>query len=121
MVNVLEIVPINQKAQLKKNIPRYLIKDGYYRKVRHPMYTMIILIQFSLFFALCSSLGILFETIFTLVLMSFGLYEEKYQLLPILGEEYIKYSNEVTIRFFPIPLKICLLSLYFFSILGILF
>jgi len=121
MVNVLEIVSINRKAQLRRNVPKYLLKEGYYSEVRHPMYTMIILIQFSLFFSLCSSLGILFETIFTLVFMLFGLYEEKYQLLPILGEEYKKYSNEVTIRFFPFPLKICLLSLYLFSIVGIFF
>ena len=42
-INVIEIVIINQKAQLRKNVPNYLLKEGFYSKVRHPMYTMIIL------------------------------------------------------------------------------
>ncbi|MEJ2294428.1 MAG: hypothetical protein P8Y23_06615, partial [Candidatus Lokiarchaeota archaeon] len=67
MINVIKIVSINQKAQLKKNHPGYLLKDGYYSKMRHPMYTMIILIQFSLFFSLCSSLGLLIGSLFTVL------------------------------------------------------
>jgi protein-S-isoprenylcysteine O-methyltransferase Ste14 len=119
MTNVIEIVRINQRAQLRKNVPKYLLKEGYYSKMRHPMYTMIILIEFSLFFSLCSSLGILFGLLFTLLFMLFGLYEEKYQLLPILGEEYKEYSRKVKIRFFPFPLKILLLLLYLLLFLGI--
>lgn len=119
MINVIEIVNINQKAQLKKNHPGYILKEGYYNKMRHPMYAMIILIQFSLFFSLCSLLGLLIGSLFTTTFMLFGLYEEKYQLRPIFGEEYKNYSNDVKIRYFPFPLKICLCFLYFFSFLGI--
>ncbi len=118
-INVIEIVIINQKAQLRKNFPSYLLKEGFYSKIRHPMYTMIILIQFSLFFSLCSLLGIFFGLLFTLLFMLFGLYEEKYQLLPILGKEYKEYSKKVKVRFFPFPLKILLLLLYLLIFLGI--
>ncbi|TFF88315.1 MAG: hypothetical protein EU549_03265 [Promethearchaeota archaeon] len=118
MINVIEIININQKAQLRKNVPLYLLKDGYYSKVRHPMYTMIILIQFSLFFSLCSLLGILFSLFFTFLFMIFGLYEEKYQLLPILGEAYKNYSNELKQRFFFYPIKEGLLFLHFFMFIG---
>ena len=119
MINVIEIVSINQKAQLRKNVPKYLLKEGFYGKVRHPMYTMIILIQFSLFFSLTSTFALLFSILFTLLFMLFGLFEEKYQLIPILGEEYKHYSNEVKTRFFPFSLKILLVLLYLFSFLGI--
>jgi protein-S-isoprenylcysteine O-methyltransferase Ste14 len=119
MINVIEIVSINQKAQLRKNYPRYLLKEGYYSKTRHPMYAMTILTQFSLFFSLCSLLGLLIGSLFIILFMGFGLYEEKYQLRPILGDEYENYSNEVKTRFFPFTLKVCLLIIYFFSFLGI--
>lgn len=119
MINVIEIISINQKAQLRKNVPKYLLKEGYYSIVRHPMYTMIISIQFSLFFSLCSSLGLLFSLFFVFLLMSFGLYEEKYQLLPLFGEEYKRYSNKVKTRFFPLSSKILIVLLYFISFLGV--
>ena len=63
---IIGIISINKKAQLERNRPGYIINDGLYGKMRHPMYTMIVLIQAGLFFSLCSALGILFSSFFLL-------------------------------------------------------
>ena len=116
---IIEIISINKKAQLERNRPGYIIKDGLYGKMRHPMYTMIILIQAGLFFSLCSALGILFSSFFLLFFMILGLYEEKYQLIPIFGDKYRDYINQVKIRYFPIHLKIYLIIIYSLLFLGV--
>lgn len=119
IINVIEIIAINRKAQLRKNQPGYIIRSGLYGKMRHPMYSMIIIMQASLFFSLCSALGVLFSIIFLSFFMLLGLYEEKFQLLPIFGENYRDYMKEVKMRFFPIFLKIYLVSIYFLSFIGL--
>ena len=118
---IIEIISINKKAQLERNRPGYIIKDGLYGKMRHPMYTMIILIQAGLFFSLCSVLGILFSSFFILFFMILGLYEEKYQLIPIFGEKYKDYISQVKIRYFPTYLKIYLIIIYSLLFLGVIF
>lgn len=118
---VIEVININKKAQLERNRPRYIIRDGLYGKMRHPMYTMIILIQAGLFFSLCSALGILFSSFFILFFMMLGLYEEKYQLIPIFGEQYRDYISQVKIRYFPTNIKIFLIIIYSLLFLGVIF
>ena len=121
VLNVIEIININKKAQLERNKPKYIIKDGLYGKIRHPMYTMIMIIQASLFFSLCSALGILFSSFFILFFMILGLYEEKYQLIPIFGRRYREYIDQVEIRFFPRYVKIYLIIMYSLLFLGLIF
>ncbi|MFW9951377.1 MAG: hypothetical protein ACFFKA_14765 [Candidatus Thorarchaeota archaeon] len=91
IINVFSIIVINKNAQLERNKPKYIIMDSFYSKMRHPMYSMIIIIQVSLLFSLCSALGIVFSINFLLTFSFLGFYEEKYQLIPIFGNEYKNY------------------------------
>ena len=97
---VIEIVRINQRAQGGKNKPLYLLTDGYYAGVRHPMTGRFMLIVFGFFFSLASLVGLLMIAFFSLFFHATTLYEERKWLLPRFGEEYRSYAKAVPRRYF---------------------
>jgi protein-S-isoprenylcysteine O-methyltransferase Ste14 len=97
---VLEIIRINQAAHAGKNNPLYLLTDGPYEKIRHPMIGKFMLITMGFFFTLRSTLGLIFAISFAVLLHLFTLYEEKTWLIPKFGNEYDKYMIQTPARYF---------------------
>ncbi|NHJ87791.1 MAG: hypothetical protein FK734_20180 [Asgard group archaeon] len=119
--HVINIIDINKSAHTIRNSPHTLLKTGYYGKVRHPMYSMFLLIFISLSFALCSSLAIAVSFFVVLVLLILSLIEEKHMLGPSFGEAYVQYKKEVR-RYFLLNWQIVLYCILLsFNIVGIFF
>jgi protein-S-isoprenylcysteine O-methyltransferase Ste14 len=92
---------INHKTNSKKERqPSYLIQNGPYAKVRHPMYTGFILVETGLWFSLHSPYGYVIGLLLTGLFLSNGPREEKTQLIPIFGEKYRQYAYQVKRRYF---------------------
>lgn len=86
----------NHRAKNKsKNIPERLLKDGYYAKVRHPMYGTFVMLYMGVFLSLRS----LFGVVATLLLLTGqylnALFEEKLVLQVMFQEAYQQYKKEV--------------------------
>ncbi|MDD3206725.1 MAG: isoprenylcysteine carboxylmethyltransferase family protein [Lachnospiraceae bacterium] len=80
--------------------PTSLLTDGYYAKVRHPMYGTFVLQGAGLFWSLRSFWGVLLAiTIFTFQHFN-AYYEEQRILLPLFGEEYRNYIRKVRYMLF---------------------
>ena len=117
----LEIVKINNQAHETKNHPKVILDHGYYAKVRHPMTTRFILIILSFFFILSSLIGIPLIFFFILIFFLITLYEEKKIIIPVFGEKYKEYMKKVKNRYFILKLKIFVVFLIAFMILGAIF
>ncbi|MFW9999726.1 MAG: hypothetical protein ACFE9Q_10810 [Candidatus Hodarchaeota archaeon] len=79
------------------------------------------LIILSFFFMISSLIGITLIILFALVFALLTLYEEKKILFPVFGEKYRKYMEQVKNRFFTTKMKIVIIFLIFFMIIGAIF
>lgn len=86
----------NHSVQDDKNrAPAKLLTDGWYAKVRHPMYGTFIILQSSLFLSLRSFIGIVCALgVFAFQYFN-AAWEEIRSLIPLFGEEYREYSRRV--------------------------
>jgi len=90
----------NHKAQdMETRKPEFLLTDGYYSKVRHPMYGTFMLIQTGLLISLRSGIGIVLAVIIVAAQYFNGIIEENNQLIKIFGTEYEEYMSRVTNRY----------------------
>ncbi|MGW8115254.1 methyltransferase family protein [Caproicibacterium sp. NSD3] len=79
----------------KSNTPERLLVTGYYAKVRHPMYGTFIITQAGFMLSLRSLDGIIIACIILVFQYTNAAIEEKKQLIPIFGEEYKTYAQNV--------------------------
>jgi protein-S-isoprenylcysteine O-methyltransferase Ste14 len=101
--------------------PLQLITNGYYSQVRHPMYGYMVLINTALMFSLKSSLTMVIAILLAVVLMLNGVFEEKWDLIPLFGERYLEYKKEVPRLCFDTGMKIVLFVIYIITVLGLLY
>ncbi|MFX1449717.1 MAG: methyltransferase family protein [Promethearchaeota archaeon] len=119
MINFFKIVHQNEEATNGKNAtPQLLITSGFYAKMRHPMYAMIILFDLAWHITLGSIYGFLSALIVSLIFIYDARREEQKQLIPKFGEEYLTYCKEVPVRFFTRNLSILIIILLFLGITG---
>ena len=119
--NVVFIIDANSKAHSSNLNPDIIVKDGYYGKVRHPMYSMFILMISSFAFAMSSWLTIPIAVGLISLLMAFGLGEEKYILIPKFKEQYLQYKETVKQRYFLWYHLILIFMMLAFAIIGAFF
>jgi protein-S-isoprenylcysteine O-methyltransferase Ste14 len=98
--NVIEVIRINRQAHAGKNNPIFLITNGFYSNVRHPMIGMFMSIILGLFFSFCSILALFIAFLLIAFLHLTIIYEEKTMLIPRFGSEYLEYINRVPSRYF---------------------
>ncbi len=86
-------------AVLKIKSDHQLITTGPYERVRHPMYTVLILFFFGLSLVSANLIVILFAVLLMLA-FPFWVRIEEEKMIEVFGEEYIEYMKR-TGRFFP--------------------
>jgi protein-S-isoprenylcysteine O-methyltransferase Ste14 len=79
----------------KSNAPKELLVNGYYAKVRHPMYGTFIILQAGFMLSLRSFDGVIVALIIISIQYVNAAIEERRQLIPIFGEEYKLYIKNV--------------------------
>lgn len=79
----------------KSSTPKKLVINGYYAKVRHPMYGTFIILQAGFMLSMRSFWGITIALIILIFQYANAVIEEKKQLIPIFGEEYGLYTKNV--------------------------
>lgn len=103
------------------NKPKKLLVNGYYTKVRHPMYGTFIILQAGLMMSLRSLDGMIIALLIIISQYINATIEEKNQLVPTFGEEYKQYSKKVKAMILT-KLEIIIFSLVIiFSIIGFKF
>lgn len=95
-VNLSKISVQNHSVKNEKsNTPNKLLVNGYYAKVRHPMYGTFIILQAGFMISLRSFIGIIVALLIIVAQYINAFIEEKKQLIPIFGEEYNQYRKNV--------------------------
>lgn len=95
-IRLSKITVYNHSAKNEKDSkPKKLLVNGYYAKVRHPMYGTFIILQAGFMLSLRSFVGMLIALIIIFVQYANAALEEKKQLIPIFGEEYALYIKNV--------------------------
>ncbi len=107
-------ITYDQNHQIMK-----LIKDGYYSKIRHPMYCMFMIIILGFFYICDSILMLLFAFIIMSTSALNGIYEEYKILIPKYKTDYLTYMDSVPNRFFPKSYKFALAILIIIYIIGL--
>jgi len=112
---LLKITIQNHSVKDKRdNIPKSLLINGFYSKVRHPMYGTFIILYAGFMLSLKSLIGVIIALIIIFVQYLNAFYEERKKLIPIFREEYEFYTNNVQ--------SMLLIKFDFFAvIIGILF
>jgi protein-S-isoprenylcysteine O-methyltransferase Ste14 len=105
----------------KSNTPERLLVTGYYAKVRHPMYGTFIIMQAGFMLSLRSLDGIIIALIIIAVQFINAAIEEKKQLIPIFGEEYKTYAQNVGRMLLTRSEVIALCLVVFLSAVGFIF
>jgi protein-S-isoprenylcysteine O-methyltransferase Ste14 len=77
-----------------------LVTDGIFKRIRHPHYTSILIIGFSLAFFFYSIFA-LFIAFITIPIMVISILDEEKLLIKQYGEEYKRYMEEVPYRIIP--------------------
>lgn len=117
---VIKTSQVNHHAQDKESRkPIRLIKEGVYSKVRHPMYAGFILTQVGLWFSLCSYYTIFIAVLLVAIFLFNGWREERMILIPIFGDGYKEYINQVKSRFFTKGTLIYFVFIIIFSVFGL--
>ncbi len=120
--NLVQISKMISKAHDRKTrTPIKLLKDKYYRKVRHPMYAMFMFINLGLFFSLRSTFGIFIPFIMIPSFAFNGWMEEKKILIPKFEDEYKEYAKKVRSRYFTKVTGGYVTLLLILSVLGLIF
>lgn len=78
-----------------EDIPKRLLKDGYYASVRHPMYGTFVILYMGILLSLRSLDGIIIALLMTVGQYVNAIIEEKRVLQPVFHEEYQLYIREV--------------------------
>ena len=78
-----------------EDIPKRLLKDGYYASVRHPMYGTFVILYMGILLSLRSLDGIIIALLMTVAQYVNAIIEEKRVLQPVFHEEYQQYIREV--------------------------
>ena len=78
-----------------EDIPKSLLKDGYYATVRHPMYGTFVILYIGILFSLRSLDGIILALLMIMGQYANAIIEEKRILQPVFCEEYQRYSRQV--------------------------
>lgn len=95
-IRLSKITVQNHSAKSEKGSnPKCLLTNGYYAKVRHPMYGTFIILQAGFMLSLRSFVGMIVALLIVVGQYINATFEEKKQLIPILGEEYNQYSKNV--------------------------
>lgn len=95
-VRLSKITEQNHSAKSEKcSTPKNLLTNGYYAKVRHPMYGTFIILQAGFMLSLRSFVGIIVALIIVGGQYINAIIEEKKKLIPIFGEEYNRYIKNV--------------------------
>ena len=117
----LEIVKINNQAHDGKNKPNFLLEEGYYAVVRHPMTSRFLIILFSFLFMMGSLFSLIIYILFQVIFLFLTIYEEKKIISPIFGDNYTAYKKKVRHRFFNRNSGLVLSLLILFMIIGSFF
>ncbi len=122
ILRLIEISRQNHSARNKdSSLPKILLTDGYYSKVRHPMYGTFILIQAGLLFSLRSSIGLLLAAAIILLQIFNGIREEKNQLIKIFAQDYQEYAQKVKNRYMTQIMKIYFGFAVLLTVVGLFF
>jgi len=71
-------------------------------------------------FSLKSGLTMGIAVLISILLMLNGPFEERRELIPLFGEQYIKYKNQVKTLYFDRSMWLILISIYLISITGLI-
>ncbi|MHA1378757.1 MAG: methyltransferase family protein [Candidatus Helarchaeota archaeon] len=122
LINLFKIIQANIKATGGKNAtPQVLLTNGYYGKVRHPMFGTLIMVGLSLMVAWGSIIGLGACLIVSLIFLYDANKEERTQLIPKFGEDYIKYRQKVPAIFFTRNSSVGVVVLLVLAIFGTVF
>lgn len=91
----------NHSVRNNTDIPSELLTNGYYAKVRHPMYGAFVIRASAVLLSQRSLIGVVFTILFAVSQYLNAAREEKKVLIPQFGEKYIKYihiSKEMVMR-----------------------
>ena len=105
----------------KNNIPTKLLTNGYYAKVRHPMYGTFIVLQAGFMMSLRSFVGMIVALLITIFQYMNAIIEEKKHLVPNFGEEYNLYTKSVRGMFLTKSEIIIFIVVVIFSTIGFVF
>ncbi len=105
----------------KINTSEKLLVTEYYAKVRHPMYGTFIIMQAGFMLSLRSLDGIIIACIIVAFQYTNAAVEEKKQLIPIFGEEYKTYAQNVGRMLLTRSEVIALCLVVFLSAVGFIF
>lgn len=95
-IRLSKITAYNHTAKSEKDsAPKKLLINGYYAKVRHPMYGTFAILHAGFMLSLRSLVGMVIVLIVIIVQYANAAIEEKKQLIPSFGEEYYLYINNV--------------------------
>lgn len=111
----------NTAKEPKDYKPSRLLKTGYYKKVRHPMYAFSIVLQAGFLLSLRSFLYSIAALIIIWFYVFYAQREEQKSLIPIFGDEYLEYKKETKHALFNTIEKSILLILLMICVIGFLF
>lgn len=98
--------------------PKYLLMDGYYATVRHPMYGTFVILYMGILLSLRSLDGIVLAMLLIVGQYVNAIIEEKKILKPVFYGEYQRYSRQVKGILFKKTQIIVLTIAMFFCIVG---
>ncbi|MBE6051571.1 MAG: hypothetical protein E7214_13225 [Clostridium sp.] len=99
-VRLVEITEeVNRVRDKKTRMPNEILTDGYYSKVRHPMYGTFMILQLGIGFATKSLIGTIIVILMTIMSILNGISEEKMSLIPMFKEKYLSYMKKVKHRY----------------------
>lgn len=111
----------NTVEDQKHELASRILDTGYYGRVRHPMYGMFILANVGLGFAMNSVYGLAFGLLSLVLFFANGIFEERYVMIRLFGEEYQAYMRRVTARYFTPGQIVILIIVLGLNISGLFF
>lgn len=102
----------------KSRKPDYLIQDGIYSRVRHPMYGGFILLTLGICIGSFNLISLVIGILFSFIFVFNTYYEEKFELIPLFKEFYLNYKSH-TNRLFQKSTSIVIFIVTFLSLFGI--
>ena len=118
LINLFKIIKINMEATNGNATPESLLTNGYYGKVRHPMFGSIILVGLGWLVAWGSIIGLGACFFVSLIFLFDAIKEEETQLIPKFGDEYLEYRQRVPAKFFTRNSSIFVIALVVLAIVG---
>lgn len=117
-----QITAENQSVRGKEDDkPSKLLVTGSYGKVRHPMYGAFATMQVGFMLSLRSLIGLVAALILLAVQFISAGFEEKKQLVPLFGEEYVQYRKKVSRLLLTGAESIVVILAFLLSVAGFIF